>query len=349
MDLATSLQSDTYLSSNQVHHSLLRFVLKPRLSVLDDLSISARFDIDSHSQSKNFLKSGIEQQASAFLFYENEQSIYKKFPSLILSELFLEFKQEFFQVQLGKMPYHFGLGLTYFDDVNSLSNWNSYLTGVSLSVNYENLHLQPRLFIEENFSELTSLLQAGIDLGSWSVEAFYQYAFSDQSSQAEVFGKWSKDSWLAQASVAYVFQPEVAFALALDLEAELPLDIPSEFALKLGFASEKFAMHPNYDLGLLFWNYRTSSSKGPLFVEEGRLKDVTYASPSLVFGFFGESLVLKPLLLFSLQNQTKKINYELNLQATYYFREVLSLNVILGTGFEGKKDYGILTQVAMGF
>ena len=343
------IESLSYFSKTD-NYSLFRLIAEPQIHIIDGLIISARLDVDNGQSSQRFFSSGLNPQSYSLLFYNNKKEVYKNLPQILLPYVFVEYQNELFQVQIGKMPYHFGIGLSYFDDEVLFSNWASYTTGISFYFQHANYYLQPRVFINQNEKEFVGLVEAGLEFEDWDIEGFYKYDFSTQISQTEFFARLLKDNWDLKLSGSYVFQDDLSLALAAEWDRDIHFGFISKALLKAGYVSSQFSLHPNYNLSLISWNFKPNAKAKEVSIEPGRLQDVAYFHSGLEFSFFNKYLLIEPSVLGAFNLGDQDWLYEVNLALGYYFNPLSNVGVVLGLqGEKGSLQYGFLAKAAAGF
>ena len=270
-----------------------------------------------------------------------------------ISQLYINYETEIFQLQAGRSPRHFGLGVTYNSGENNpFGYWISTLNQLFLYAEYGPLYIQPALIIEE--SNLSGLLQGGIDQDSWKAEAFYRYDTVTSENYLEAFGKYKKDSWEAKLSFSYPFKENNSFGLAFEGEMKFPWDLKPKARLKGGMAAKKFSFHPGYDVSFLFQNYGDSPVQSSeenslqLPIQEGTLRDVIYLSPEVELTV-SDSFKITPLVLLAWMSDTNKMSYELDLKGQYNLEEKFTILVKGGVLYREKWDFGFLSQAAVTF
>ena len=347
-----------------------QLVLQPTLSALDDLNISGRVEIYTPQSKSLFSPSTADRSFGLPLFYwENGKARKLHFSTLLpeISQIYIDYKTEFFQLQGGRSPRHFGLGVTYNNREDPFSYWISTLDQLFFYTEYGPFYIQPTFITEvEGF---LGLFQAGIVMDSWQVDAFYRYNIKKAEHHAEAFAKYGKEKWDLRLSFSYQEAESSAFGLAFEGEARFPWKFKPKIQLKGGIASKNFSFHPAYDVALLFQNYSSKSSKkqldkdvpttvmttegnyiegSKLFIQEEVLEDVIYFAPQVEFSFF-ENFKLSPLFLVAYLNSEKQLNYELDLELTYKLEENFTFALKGGALYSKKWNLGLLSQAAVTF
>ena len=374
-------RGEVYYQGDVRFHGTFHLALKPVVQVMDGLTVSARLDAvhrgraDEFFKKSHWLTSDPEPQGGLFLLHsekspEKEWSLFQH--NAALSQFYITWRGEFARFQLGKAPYHFGLGLTYSADTPSLSHWVSHVTWLSLYLKFHRFYLQPAVVVRQE-DRLSPLLTGGVSGESWKMEGLYRH---EQSHQVEFFGQYEKDFWDVKLSVGYGFS-EIFLAAALEAGVNLWFLLKPRVELKAGYASESFYFHPNYNVGLFLWNYLLSSSscsaeqapfKKPdvplsvggdetgkavsrrLWLADGCVNDVIYFAPRLVFSFFEDRLKAAPQFVTGWRVSEERFDYELNLGLEYSLETFLTFRVQGGVFRERKKtNFGFLAQAAVEF
>ena len=363
-------RGEAYYQGNDQFHGTFYFALKPTVQVIDGLTVSARLDAVHRQKSDEFFKkshwlnSDPEPQGGLFLLhseksFKTDWSLFQH--NVFLSQFYITWQGEFARFQLGKAPYHFGMGLTYSVDNPSFANWVSHVTWLSLYLKYSRFYLQPAVVVREE-QRLAPLLTGGVSGERWKVEGLYRH---EKFHRAELFGQYEEDFWDTKLSVSYGFTKE-HLAAALEAGVNLWFLLKPRVELKTGYASKNFSFHPNYNVGLFLWNYLISgpscfkgeegsaeedkSSSSPLWIEEGCINDVIYFSPRLVFSFWEETVKVAPQFVAGWLVSEERFDYELNLEMKYNLESFLTLKAQGGVFYKKKKmNFGFLTQAAVEF
>ena len=374
------------------HHGAFYLGLKPEVQVMDGLTVSARVDAKTHTNKpldkKALLQSSPWDRQDGLLLLYNKHSGPKTLSlfqrTIDLSQYYITYEGEFTRFQLGKAPYHFGMGLTYSNNSPAFSNWVSHLTQASILLTHSSYYLRGTAWL--NTSGVSPLLAGGIAGEKWNLEGLYTYfrsapvpAESVRPAQPpisangaaqsktfsphrlEVFGKYEEKSWDTKLSVAYGFSKE---ELGVAFEAGMNLKIPTQPRLEAlaGYAGRDFFFHPNYNVGLLLWNYiipdeQTDSptasaekTSQPVWIEEGRVNDVIYLSARPLFFFLKKDLRLAPQVIAGWRVSKKQFDYEFNLELKYNMEKFFVIRAQGGVFRKKEKtDFGILAQAAVDF
>ncbi|MCY4512196.1 MAG: hypothetical protein OXB86_00745 [Bdellovibrionales bacterium] len=363
-------RGETYYQGDVQFHGTFYFALKPTVQVIDGLTVSARLDAvhrqkaDELFKKSSWLNSDPEPQGGLFLLhseksFKTDWSLFQH--NISLSQFYITWQGEFARFQLGKAPYHFGMGLTYSADTPSLSNWVSHVTWLSLYLKYNRFYFHPAVVVREE-NRLAPLLAGGISGESWKVEGLYRH---EKFHRVELFGQYEKDFWDTKLSVSYGVS-KAHLAAALEAGVNLWFLLKPRVELKAGYASKNFSFHPNYNVGLFLWNYlitapscfkgtessteEEDNSLSPLWVEEGCINNVVYFAPRLVFSFWEETVKVAPQFVAGFQISEKRFDYEMNLEVKYSLESFLTFRVQGGLFYEKKKtNFGFLTQAAVEF
>ena len=334
-------------------------VLKPKISVLDGLNVSSRLELYPSNKDALFHPSPLNSVHRSFglpLFYAVKGEMREELPLSPLffdiSQLYINYETEFFQLQGGRSPRHFGLGITYNSGENDpFNHWVTTLTQFFFYTEYGPLYVQPALIVEK--SHLLGFLQGGIDQDSWKAEAFYRYNTGTSESYLEIFGEYKKNPWEARLSFSYPFTDTSAFGLAFEGEIELPWTFNPKAQVKGGMAARKFSFHPGYDVSLLFQNYNgqpklPQDKPNQLLIQEGVLQDVIYFSPQVEMSL-SKNLKITPLILLAWLSEDNKMSYELDIKGQYDLEERFIITLKGGVLYKEKWDFGLLSQAAVTF
>ena len=376
-------RGEVYYQGDVQFHGTFHLALKPTVQIMDGLMVSARLDTTHRKRADEFFKkshwltSDPEPQGGLFLLHsekspETEWSLFQH--HVALSQFYITWQGEFVRLQLGKAPYHFGLGLTYSADTPVLAHWVSHVTWLSLYLKYNRFYLQPAVVVREE-DRLSPLLTGGVAGESWKLEGLYRH---EKFHQVEFFGQYEKDFWDIKLSANYGFS-ETYPSAALEAGVNLWFLFKPRLELKAGYASKNFYFHPNYNVGLFLWNYLMSSSScsaGKLgsvekksaeslvvensteksdsnarpWIADGCVNDVIYFAPRLVVSFLGESLKVAPQFVAGWQVSEERFDYEFNLGLEYNLETFLTLRAQGGVFYERKKTkFGFLAQAAVEF
>ena len=335
-----------------------QLVLQPSLSVLDGLNIIGRLELYPSNKEKLFYSSSTYSTYRSFglPFFYREKGKTKKtlsFSPLFfdIPHIYIKYETEFFQLQGGRSPRHFGLGATY-NKGNAFDYWLTTLNQVAFYTEYGPFYIQPVFIMEA--SSFLGLLQGGILQDFWKAEAFYRYNIETSENYIEVFGEYKKKPWKAGLSFSYKKSEQSAYGVALEGETELPWSFSPEVQFKGGMASKDFSFHPGYDVGFLFQNYSglpevvSSEDSNLLFIQEGVLKELVYFSSQLKLALF-EKFKLSPLFLLAWSGNKNEMSYELDLKGEYTFEERFVVSLKGGALYQEKWDFGLLSQAVVTF
>ena len=192
----------------------------------------------------------------------------------------------------------------------------------------------------------------GLKQPDWKLEGFYRYNTSLSQGFLEMYGEFFKKTWEVKASVSYSFEDKPSFGIATEGGIKLPFPLSSRLEFKAGMASEKFAFHSNYDVAFLLWNRFVFQEKDSqkLLLQEGSVKELVYFMPSLKMEWLKKKFHLKPSLFLSQTLTDKKMHYELDLNARYFFSRNFFASITGGLAYESKRaNYGVLAQAAVTF
>ena len=353
----TRLEGYYQNSSDHNYYGDYHFVLQPKIHVVDGLSVIGRLDLNSLGETLFSPSEAYRQTGLVLLYAENSKRKELDFKALFftLSQIYLDYETEFFKIRLGRAPYHFGMGVSYFASQNPFQHWVSVYDQLSVYLEYAPFYLQPSLFYQKENSAL-GVLQAGLLKEDWELKALVQYDFKDHS-LAELFGQYKKANWEIKSSVSYVFQEEINMAFALEASAKIPATIPVRFEIKTGGAFGDFLFHPNYDLALLFGNrYITeqnnlqNSDSAFVQIAQGQVQNSIYLSPRLLFSVLNDNLKIRPLLLLARGLDSKKFDYEFDLEGIYQLDESLFFSLKGGLFYTEKEFlFALLAQTAVSF
>ena len=391
-------RGEAYYQGDVRFHGTFYLALEPTIQVMDGVTVSARVDATHRKRADEFFKksrwlvSDPEPQSGLFLLYseqspKEEWSLFQH--SISLSQFYITWQGEFVRFQLGKAPYHFGMGLTYSDSSPVFANWISHVTWLSLYLEYSRFYFQPAVIVREEH-RLSPLLTGGISGEKWKVEGLYRH---EKFHQVELFGQYEKDFWDTKLSVSYGFSEE-HLAAAVEVGADLWFWFKPRVEFKGGYASKNFFFHPNYNVGLFLWNYLMSSSScsagklgslvgdpaeplvvggalgevdsneplvvwgaageadsnSRLWIADGCINDVIYFAPKLEFSFLEGNLKAGPQFVTGWQVSDKRFDYELNLGLEYSLETFLTLRAQGGFFHENEiTNYGFLVQAAVEF
>ena len=351
---------ETFFKDQKNYYAHFFFAFNPKLHINDSLSFQTRIDIlglDKDSPWENLLgNSGLlHQNGYVFLYQDSKGSSKSSFPFIQPSQFYLDYKSEFFKVRIGRAPYHFGLGTSYFAENSPFDLWMSVPDQASVFMIYENFYLQPSLFYKTTTDKkiASALLQGGIEQDNWKAALLYEYEMDKNSrSFAEAYGEYEEKSWSLKSSLSYVFRSENSFALALEALYNISkFKTPINLELKAGALNKKAQFHPQYNLSLFLQNRWVKRKR----VDEShqmnstQIQDSVYFSPSFSMSFFEESLKLQPRVLFVHSFKTKQLRYDLDASGTYKIKENLFFNIQAGVTYQKKWNLGLLAQAAVSF
>ena len=370
MEWSGQSRGEIYWQGDKKFHGTFHLTLKPVVQVMDGLTVSARVSAVNWKESGRFfeelrLSSDRPQpQPAVFILYDDKQSGTEEWShlqhGLSLSQFYITWRGEFAQLQIGRAPYRFGMGLTYSAENSVFANWVSHLTWLSLYLKYDRFYFQPVLAVQQK-NTIFPLLAGGAETEKWKAEGLYQY--KNNRHHLEVFGRYKRDFWDAALSLSYGFSRE-NLAVAFEWGADLWFALKPRVELKGGYAAKDFFFHPNYEAGLFLWNYHISEagSSGTgggeeagcparrLWIEEGCVNDAFYFNPRLALSFLEGRLKTIPQFTIGRRISDKQWDYELSLGLEYNLETFLTLRARGGLFYEREQTgFGILTQAAVDF
>ena len=343
-------------SPDHHYYGSYHLVLQPNIHVVDGLNITGRLDLNTLGKSP-FSPSAVDRQTGfVFVYGENSNPRDLEFHPLFLSlsQIYMDYQSEFFKIRLGRAPYHFGMGLTYFASEDPFQHWISVHNQVALYLEHPQFYIQPAILNQKDGS-FVGLAQAGFLNEGWKLSALYQHDFK-KNSFLEAFGQYGQNNWEVQGSASYAFQEQSNMLIALEALIQVPTKIPFQLEIHTGGAFGELSFHPNYDVALLFWNRRMSpleskeTETNPFQMAEGQIHSGVYFSPRLLFSFLDDRFKIRPLLLLARDLEAKKWNYELNLEGMYQLEESLFLSLQGGALYiDSKLKVALLAQAAVSF
>ena len=354
---------ETFFKDENNYYAHFFFAFNPKLHINDSLSFQIRNDIlglEKDSYWENLLRNPglFHQNGYAFLYQGSTGSSKLRLPFIQPSQFYLDYKSEFFKVRIGRAPYHFGLGTSYFATNSPFDLWMSVPDQVSVFMIYENLYLQPSLFYKTTTDKNTAsaLLQGGIDQDNWKAELLYEYKMDkDSRSFAEVYGEYEEKNWSIKSSLSYLFRSENSFALALEaLYNVSKFKTPISLEFKAGVLNKEAQFHPQYNLSLFLqnrWVMRKdlSTEDESHQMDFDQIQNSVYFSPSFSVSFFEESLKLQPRVLLFHSFKNNQSRYDLDVSGTYKIKDNLFFNIQAGAAYQKKWNLGLLAQAAVSF
>lgn len=330
----------------KLYFSNIHFILKPKLQVLDGLDVFTRIDLHPYIKDENKLNpfSNLVDSPElypqiGFTILHSDNSQKSALDSLFLNitQLYIQYKTDFFSLRLGRAPYHFGLGVTYSAETNPLDYWSSTFNQISLYLEHSIFYAQPSLL--HSSQNLAATLQAGLKKDKWTVEALYHYPLnsllkkedsattqetptppidnlSQRDSFVEVFATYNESSFNSKASITYYLKETADIAFAYAGSVKLPIYFSPSLNLNLAYASKNLSFNPNYERFRISNHNQSSSLEG--------IKDLLYISPSLTFAVLENTLKATPIFSVYRQLTEKNMYYELDLQVVYQPKEKLS-------------------------
>ena len=353
---------EAFLKDQEDYYAHFFFAFNPKLHINDSLSFQTRIDIlglDKDSPWENLLgNSGLlHQNGYVFLYQDSTGAFKSSFPFMQPSQFYLDYKSEFFKVRIGRAPYHFGLGASYFAENSPFDLWMSVPDQVSVFMIYENFYLQPSLFYKTATDKniASALLQGGIEQDNWKAALLYEYKMDkDSRSFAEAYGEYEEKNWSVKSSLSYLFRSENSFALALEALYNISkFKTPISLELKAGALNKEAQFHPQYKLSLFLqnrWMMRKDLSTDESHqMNSAQIQDSVYFSPSFSVSFFEESLKLQPRFLLAYSFEKKQSRYDLYASGAYKIKENLFFNIQAGAAYEKKWNLSLLAQAAVSF
>ena len=357
---------EAFYHSEKTYYSDLFFILNSHLYIQDNLSIHARFDLKglpSSSPWEGLVENSSLLKQGGYVFLDSKNS--SSFPFFLPTQFYLDYASDFLKIRVGRAPYHFALGTTYYASDNPLDRWMTVQDQISIYMIYENFYVQPAVFYNSSPSDkhATALLEGGIDQEKWNLAFLYEYKFKKETTPlAEIYGKYEKNRLSLSSAVSYLFNSENSFALALEALYDWPLSIPLELGLKAGALNNKSQFHPQYHLTLFPQDYfaqnqsegnkQNPSDNTPQKTTElkSSLQNSLYVSPSVSVSFFKESLKLKPQFLFAYPlTQKASLRSDLYLEGFYQAQENILFRLQGGLIYQKKWSFSLLAQTAVNF
>lgn len=344
-----------YQQSEKKHNYYAGYhlVLNPKVHVVDGLNLTGRLDIQPLKELP-FIASDKDRQAGLiFLYGEQSQQRDLKFSPLFLSlsQVYMDYRSEFFKVRLGRAPYHFGLGITHSASKDPFQHWMSVYNQLDLYLEYSRFYLQPALLYREETGVL-GLAQAGFSHEDLKISALYQNNLKGKSF-VEAFGQYKHGNWEMKASASYAFEEETRILTALEVFLPISAKIPFQLEVKAGGAFGGAVFHPNYSEALLFWSRQMKEQTGletpPFQIAEGQMQNGFYFSPRLIFSLAEERLRLKPLFFLARDFTKDTFSYELDLEGRYQWGESFTFMVTGGALYDQGLHLALLTQAAVSF
>ena len=328
----------------------IHLVLKPEIQVVDSLSIFSRLDLYPLESSYD-----LENRQTGFIFLNSfkDSGEFDKLSPLFfnLSQIYLIYRSDYFQMKLGRAPYHFGLGVTYSAETSPFDHWISTFNQLAFYFEYSLFYFEPSLWLKGK--DLLSVNQIGLRLENWDIGALIRYDVLKSQFFLETLGRYKADSLEAHLSFSYLSESNLA--LIFEGGMDLPIGLVPRLELKTGYISKDFFVHPNYDVALLLGNRSMNllpleTASNPLRIDEGRMNDSAYLSPRVTFNFLKNSLKLTPVVTLDYKLSEKILNYELDLNMHYQLEDNFSVSIQAGMLLAAKKSYyGLLTQAAVTF
>ena len=359
------------------HYGNTHLVLKPELQAMDGLSVVTRFDLNSFSKhsdiTKDFLLSNLLSEQKGYSFINSKDSGSNSLSSLFfnISQLYIDYKMDFFQLRVGKAPYHFGLGTTYSAETDPLDYWVSSFYQVAVYFEQAQFYLQPAILHLghlKNSKEFAAILQAGMESDKWKVEFLYHHwlnssdienstsSLKDHTKDSffEIFGTYKEGFLNNKMSVVYSLKDSDAIAVAYEGELKLPVQLSPVLRLKTGYVPSSISFHPNYHTALVLWHHVVPGvSGGDSYnaIPAGQLNDVVYFTPNASFNFVDKFLTATPSATAFYKLSDKSLHYELDLKATYQIEERFFIQAegsLLNSG-KSKWDYALSARAAVTF
>ena len=369
IDWSGSGRLEAFYHSENHYYSDIFLTLNPHLHIKDNLSIQVRFDLKglpSTSPWEGLVENSSLLKQGAYVFLDSENS--SSFPFFLPTQFYLDYKSDFLKIRVGRAPYHFALGTSYYATDNPLDRWMTVQDQISIFMIYENFYAQPAVFYNSSPSDkhATALLEGGIDQEQWNLAFLYEYKFKKETTPlAEIYGEYEKDRWNLSSAASYLFNSENSFALALEALYTWSLSIPIDLGLKAGALNNQAQFHPQYHLTLFPQDYFAQNQK-LVSEEQGQnssdntsqktrelkpsLQDSLYVSPSFSVSFFQESLKLQPQFLFAYPfTQKASLRSDLYLKGTYQAQENILFRLQGGLIYQKKWNFSVLAQTAVNF
>jgi len=352
------------------HYADFWVALKPKIHINDGFSFQTRFDLlalDSSESPAHIGRSLVNhsglfsQRGYAFLDSSSSDSF---FPFFQPTQFYFDYQSEFFKVRVGRAPYHFGLGASYFATDSPFDFWMSVPDQISVFLVYNQFYLQPSLFYKnsENKKDLSALLEGGIEEKDWEVAFLYEYK-RDKATHSfiEAYGIYKQKNWNLSSSLTYLLQSENSFALALEAFYKLSFKTPIDLKLQAGALNKEARFHPQYVLNHFpqdrFLHNQIAqnsiSSSSPQNEEEinrlSAIQNSIYVSPLFSAFFFEESLQMTPQVLIAYFLQEEELRYDFYLSGKYKAKDYLFFNIQAGAVYKKAWDLALLAQATVSF
>ena len=185
---------------------------------------------------------------------------------LDVTHVYGSYTGEFFQVQFGRQPISFGLGMTYSDGSHYAEKYYSVRDALSLEIHIGQIFVKPYLatvFNDSRVQKLETILHAGYKAQDFGAEVFYAKGNvlnrKDTEQTANVYGYYQLDDlslsaeWGAKGSFSSMKQMASMGAVA---KANWKTPIPSSSVyLSAGYVGEQYLLHPNHNATFILWDY----------------------------------------------------------------------------------------------
>ena len=287
---------------------------------------------------------------------------------LELVQLHFVYSNEYGQLSLGRSNKHFGLGILYNSGMGLFDHWYDARSFISYKLVHQDFYIQPTIDRSHN----AYFLEAGYKgLDFLSVEALYSSPFGkkkDGSKTVGIYATYEQDSFSVSLEGQQVYKSATQKDRLIALQLGWQLNYKMGFSLQGGWTSPQARIHPNYDLGLLLWNYTPSvaanTSPASIVSSTAKKADSFQADDQVIEGvmYLSPHFEFNPLDKLAIQagvnvgwntdpKNKKMIGYELGLTAEYAVTDGIVWRNQAGLLWLGNKQpqYGFRSQAAIAF
>ena len=240
-------------------HSLY---LSPTARIADGLEFDANFAFPRAEKGKTYGASKLKGTWKAFT--DNPSGLEP-------THFYGTYTSEFFRVQFGRLPFHFGLGMTYSEGFHPNEFVYDVRDAVSVEVRMDSFYVKPYLIFRENH-KVAGAVMAGYKNEEFGGELLYRDVFFNKG-EAPSNGVTFKNSpylypGTASAYAFYNFDPFSARVEwggflnktqlgAMAVVGELDWQVPfydTNAILFAGYSKDNYTMNINYGTAFMIWD-----------------------------------------------------------------------------------------------
>ena len=293
------------------------------------------------------------------------------------AQFYSRWTHEFFQLDIGRKAFHFGLGMSYSAGSHFSDVVYDVRDSISLKIQHNSFYVKPYAILYKKEKSLDDSVSSGSPLNaaialqggylseSLGFEFLYKSPIYNSKNLSgpyvrlntlNVHGYYKKSFYKIAAEWGYQgsYQESVNNSAGV-LSAELDTKLKGlSLSLHGGFASDNYIINPNYNPTFMFWDYFYLSANIPQEDHKGGLSGCLAVSPTISYSF-NENYSLS--LSHSWMSPRKTLsfkNHELLVAAVYDSKKGFSwINkagvLLMNSSLPKPSDIGVLTRFVISF